>query len=42
MNSDDRKALESKKFMLRLFIVLLGVAFFAYIIFVRPALRAAF
>ncbi len=41
MNAEERQALESKKLKLRLFLVLLVAAFFVYLLFVRPALKAA-
>lgn len=41
MTPEERQDIESKKMKLRLFILLLMAAFFAYIFLVRPALKAA-
>ena len=40
MTPDEKQEIESKKLKLRIFILLIIVAFFAYIVFVRPMLKA--
>jgi hypothetical protein len=42
MSPDERMELESKKLKLRLLIVLIIIAFFGYLMVVRPIFKAAF
>jgi len=40
MNPDEISELESRKLKIKIFIALIILAFFAYIVFIRPALKA--